>query len=173
MILIINKREEFFLTVWIWPGGPAGSSSERWWSAWLRGSQTSLGSTGTAPRCWWTWTPRPRGHSTTSGRDQETPWINIEQTQRCPTCPGHYWPKGKVHSFSAIPFHWIKLIIMIWQQGNLGGLSTVASFTIRLRIRACARVGSLASVPWPEHTSPKCNEATEYDCTWVRMACSH
>ena len=36
---------------------------------------------------------------------------------------------------------------------------------LRLRIRAYARVGSLASVPWPEHTSPKCTQATELNCT--------
>ena len=40
------------------------------------------------------------------------------------------------------------------------GPSTVASCTYRLCIRACARVGSLASVPWPETTSPQWTETT-------------
>ena len=43
---------------------------------------------------------------------------------------------------------------------------------MRVRIRACASVGSLVSVPWPEHTSPKCTEVTELSPTGVRT-CSH
>ena len=39
-------------------------------------------------------------------------------------------------------------------------------YVILLRLRSRARVGSLASVPWPEHTSPRYAQATELNCTY-------
>ena len=44
---------------------------------------------------------------------------------------------------------------------------------LTLRIRACARVISLASVLWPRHTSPKRAVAKGLFRAGVRMACSH
>ena len=43
---------------------------------------------------------------------------------------------------------------------------------LTLRIRACARVISLASVLWPRHTSPKCAMAKGLFRAGIRMAWS-
>ena len=86
-------------------------------------------------------------------------WGGTHTRQSCPVT---------YSSTIAPPRPTVPLVCAQTRQSQLGP-STVAYCLLSFS----SGVGSLASVPWPEHISTKCTEATEWNWTWVRTECSH
>lgn len=79
---VLRKTRSDPQTLWIWSSGLKESFSPRDWMSWFQVSQTSVWSTGTAPRHWWTWTPHQCADSRPSATKTGPLWYFRRKTLR-------------------------------------------------------------------------------------------